>query len=83
MSFAGGVLACAQSLALIVSSPLIGLATQASGNYVGISLALGAWIVPGTVVYVGYASSLERQFYQAYRPTERGFFFKASYLARL
>ena len=40
-------------------------------------------LVPGTVVYVGYASSLERQFYQAYRPMERGFFFKASYLARL
>lgn len=59
VSFAGGVLACAQSLALIVSSPLIGVATQASGNYVGISLALGAWIVPGVLVWL------------AWRPAER------------
>ena len=58
VSFAGGVLACAQSLALIVSSPLIGLAT-ASGDYVGISLALGAWAVPGVLVWL------------AWRPAER------------
>jgi hypothetical protein len=40
-------------------------------------------LVPGTVVHVGYGSILERAVYEQYRPTARGFFFKASYLARL
>ena len=40
-------------------------------------------LVPGTVVHVGYSSISERLPYERYRPLARGFFFKASYLARL
>jgi hypothetical protein len=40
-------------------------------------------LTPGTVVHVGYSSIFERDFFHDYRATARGFFFKASYLARL
>jgi hypothetical protein len=40
-------------------------------------------LTPGTVVYLGYTSTLERPFYQPYQSMQHGFFFKASYLARL
>lgn len=39
-------------------------------------------LMPGTVVYAGYGSLLERREADLYRPTARAFFFKASYLAR-
>lgn len=39
-------------------------------------------LMPGTVVYAGYGSLLERGEIDLYRPTARAFFFKASYLAR-
>jgi hypothetical protein len=39
-------------------------------------------LMPGTVVYAGYGSLLERQESDPYTPTARAFFFKASYLAR-
>lgn len=39
-------------------------------------------LMPGTVVYAGYGSLLDRQETNSYRPTAHAFFFKASYLAR-
>jgi hypothetical protein len=53
---------------------------------------LGSWeLLPGTVAYVGYGSLIERQEWDglqvrrqtgAYATTQRGFFFKASYIHR-
>jgi hypothetical protein len=53
---------------------------------------LASWeLLPGTVAYAGYGSSIERQEWQSgvlrpgqgpYRTAERGFFFKASYIYR-
>jgi hypothetical protein len=53
---------------------------------------LGSWeLLPGTVAYAGYGSLIERQDWDgqrfiptagAYRTTERGLFFKASYVHR-
>jgi hypothetical protein len=39
-------------------------------------------LAPGTVVHAGYGSLLEQLETDAYRPTARAFFFKASYLKR-
>lgn len=39
-------------------------------------------LMPGTVVYAGYGSLLERRQTDPYTPAARAFFFKASYLAR-
>jgi MFS transporter, ACS family, hexuronate transporter len=50
-SSAAGIIAGAQSLALIISSPLIGMAVEHYGNYDVIALALGAWVVPGSVIW--------------------------------
>jgi MFS transporter, ACS family, hexuronate transporter len=50
-SSAAGIIAGAQSLALIISSPLIGLAVQHYGNYDVVALALGAWVVPGSAIW--------------------------------
>jgi Domain of unknown function (DUF5916)/Carbohydrate family 9 binding domain-like len=53
---------------------------------------LGSWeLLPGTVAYAGYGSLIQRQEWDGqsfqpgrgeYRTTERGFFFKASYIHR-
>jgi hypothetical protein len=40
-------------------------------------------LVPGSVVHFGYSSIFDREFYHPYQASARGFFFKASYLARL
>jgi ACS family hexuronate transporter-like MFS transporter len=58
-SSAAGVIAGAQSLALIISSPLIGRAVEHYRSYDVIALALGAWAVPGCVIW------------WAWRPAER------------
>ena len=51
VSSAGGIIAGAQSLALIVSSPLIGRAVDHFGNYEVVAHTLGAWVVPGALVW--------------------------------
>jgi ACS family hexuronate transporter-like MFS transporter len=51
VSYAAGILAGAQSLALIVSGPLIGRAVGHFGDYAVISMALGLWVVPGSLVW--------------------------------
>jgi predicted MFS family arabinose efflux permease len=58
-STAAGVIAGAQSLALIISSPLIGAALDHFHDYDVVALALAAWVVPGSIVW------------WAWRPAER------------
>lgn len=49
---AGGITAAAQSVAYVIASPLIGRAVEATGHYDLALVALGAWLVPGTVVWI-------------------------------
>ncbi|MDX2092464.1 MAG: MFS transporter [Kofleriaceae bacterium] len=49
---AGGVLAASQSLAQIITSPLIGYMVGAEGGYDGISILLGLWAIPGALVWI-------------------------------
>lgn len=51
VSFASGLVAGAQSLALIIVNPLIGAAVDRYGDYVTVSIALGIWVVPGSVIW--------------------------------
>jgi len=52
VSFAGGVMACAQSLALIISGPLIGRAVDKLGNYDAVGVLLAVWVVPGSLIWL-------------------------------
>lgn len=52
VSTAGGLLAAAQSLALIIAMPLIGRAVQATGTYDLVVLALAALHLPGAAVWL-------------------------------
>ena len=51
VSFAGGILAGAQSLSFIVVNPLIGRAVGATGDYDTVALALGVWVIPGSLAW--------------------------------
>ncbi len=50
-STAAGIIAGAQSLSLIISGPLIGRALDHYGTYDVVALSLGAWVVPGALVW--------------------------------
>jgi MFS family permease len=50
-STAAGIIAGAQSLALIISGPLIGRALDHYGSYTVIAFSLGAWVAPGALVW--------------------------------
>jgi ACS family hexuronate transporter-like MFS transporter len=52
LSFASGIMACAQSAAYIVVMPLIGRAVDASGSYDAVSVTLGCWAVPGGIAWL-------------------------------
>ena len=52
VSFAGGILAGAQSLALIIANPLIGRAVDRLGNYDAVALGLAAWVIPGSLAWL-------------------------------
>lgn len=52
VSFAGGILAGGQSLALIIVNPLIGHAVDHFHNYDVVAWALGLWAVPGGLVWL-------------------------------
>jgi ACS family hexuronate transporter-like MFS transporter len=51
VSFAGGILAGAQSLALIIVNPLIGRAVGSLGDYDAVAIFLGAWAIPGSLAW--------------------------------
>jgi ACS family hexuronate transporter-like MFS transporter len=52
LSFASGIMACAQSAAYIIVMPLIGRAVDAFGNYDAVSITLGCWAFPGALVWL-------------------------------
>jgi len=54
VSFAGGILAGAQSLALIIANPIIGAAVDRQHDYHGVALALGAWAIPGSLIWIAW-----------------------------
>jgi len=54
VSFAGGILAGAQSLAAIIMHPLIGASVDATGNYDAVGIALGACVIPGGIVWLAW-----------------------------
>jgi MFS transporter, ACS family, hexuronate transporter len=52
VSTAGGLLAAAQSLALIIANPVIGRSVEASGSYTPILVALSLLHLPGAAVWL-------------------------------
>jgi MFS family permease len=54
ISFAGGILTGAQSLALIVASPLIGRSVDAYQSFDTAAIALGAIAIPGAVIWLAW-----------------------------
>jgi MFS transporter, ACS family, hexuronate transporter len=52
VSSAGGITAAAQSLAYIVANPLIGSSVDALQSYHVALYALGAWVLPGALVWI-------------------------------
>jgi ACS family hexuronate transporter-like MFS transporter len=57
-SFAAGILAGSQSLALIIVSPLIGRLVDQLHSYDVPTVALGLWAVPGGVVWLAWRPAL-------------------------
>ena len=51
-SFAAGILSCAQSVALLVSGPLIGRSVDQLASYAASAIFLGLWAIPGCVVWL-------------------------------
>jgi ACS family hexuronate transporter-like MFS transporter len=51
VSTAGGLCAAAQSIALILSSPLVGHLSQTDGNYARAVLLLSLWVLPGVLLW--------------------------------
>ena len=56
VSFAGGILAGAQSLAFVVSNPLIGRAVDRLHDYDAVTIVLGAWVIPGSLIWLATGS---------------------------
>lgn len=52
VSFAGGIMAGAQSLALIVMGPLVGASIDAYGSYDIAATTIGALVIPGTIAWL-------------------------------
>lgn len=51
-SFAAGIMAGAQSLALIIVNPLIGASVDYYGSYDVIAITLGFWVIPGSLIWL-------------------------------
>jgi len=51
---AGGILACAQSVALIAEGPIIGAAVDHYGNYDVVAVAIGLWAIPGSLIWIAW-----------------------------
>jgi ACS family hexuronate transporter-like MFS transporter len=58
-SFAAGILAGSQSLALIICNPLIGRAVDAYGSYDVVCICLGLWALPGGVIWLLWRPALQ------------------------
>ncbi|MEO8549125.1 MAG: MFS transporter [Kofleriaceae bacterium] len=52
VAFAGGTLAGAQSLALIIANPLIGAAIDHYNNYDAVARAVALWVIPGSLIWL-------------------------------
>ena len=52
VSFAAGIMAGAQSLALIICNPLIGASIDYTGNYDAAAITIGLWALPGSLVWL-------------------------------
>ncbi len=52
VSFAGGTVASAQSVAQIIANPLIGASVDATHSYDIAALVLAAWVLPGCLVWM-------------------------------
>ena len=52
VSFASGILAGAQSLALIVMNPLVGDTIDRYQSYDSVTTAIGLWSIPGVVIWL-------------------------------
>src|SRR5262249_30743787 len=50
VSFAGGVIAGAQLLALIIMSPIVGASVRATDSYTNATITLGLWVLPGSLI---------------------------------
>jgi MFS transporter, ACS family, hexuronate transporter len=63
IAFAGGVLACGQSIAYFVAGPLIGYAHDHHVAYPSIAVAIAIWLVPGSLAWIAWrpADQLERK----------------------
>ena len=57
-SFAAGILAGAQSAALIIVSPLIGRLVDELGSYNVAAIAHGLWVLPGGIVWLAWRPAL-------------------------
>ncbi len=51
-SFAGGTIACGQSLAMVIANSLIGAAVDKFHSYDAVALALGGWVIPGGLLWI-------------------------------
>jgi MFS transporter, ACS family, hexuronate transporter len=52
VSFAGGIMAVAQSLSFVIGNPIIGRVVGNHGNYDAINVAIGLWAIPGSLVWL-------------------------------
>lgn len=52
VSFAGGLLAAAQSLALIIANPLIGGSVDRYASFDVAAVVIGAWVIPGCALWL-------------------------------
>lgn len=58
VSFAGGIMAGAQSLALIIANPLIGRAVDHLHNYNAVAFGLSLWALPGALAWLAWRPPL-------------------------
>ena len=57
-SFAAGILAGAQSLALIIVNPLVGRLVDQLGTYDASAIALGLWAIPGGLAWLAWRPAI-------------------------
>jgi hypothetical protein len=52
ISTAGGIVAGAQSIALIALGPIIGAVVGHYGHYDGVAIGVGLWAIPGSLIWI-------------------------------